>query len=77
MGLFDVLFGDNKKKSNEAYGLFNFMNEEQNNNKYSDKELDNYDLEDWQKKEVKKGNYNPWKFEEEDLEDDDDYSEDD
>ena len=78
MGLFDDLFEDNKKKSNEAYGLFNFMNEQQNNNnKYSDKELDIYDLEDWQKKEIKKGNYNPWNFEEDDLEEDDYYSEDD
>ena len=52
MGLFDDLFGDNKKKRNQAYGLFSFMNGEQNknNNEYSDKELDNYDLEDWQKK---------------------------
>ena len=43
MGLFDNLFGDNKKKRNQTYGLFNFMNEQQNNNKYSDKELDSYD----------------------------------
>ena len=77
MGLFDDLFGDNKKKRNQVFGLFNFMNEQQNNNnKYSDKELDIYDLEDWQKKEIKKGNYNPWNFEEDDLEEDDYYSED-
>lgn len=54
MGLFDNLFGDNKKKRNQTYDLFNFMNEQQNNNKYSDKELDSYDLEDWQKKKLKK-----------------------
>ena len=77
MGLFDDLFGDNKKKRNQVFGLFNFMNGQQNNNKYSDKELDSYDLEDWQKKEVKKGIYNPWNFEEDDLEEDDYYSEDD
>ena len=28
-------------------------------------------LEDWQKEEVRNGNYDPWCFEEEDLEEDD------
>ena len=53
MGLFDDLFEDNKKKRNQTYGLFNFMNGD-NNSKYSEKELDNYDLEEWQKKKLKK-----------------------
>ena len=44
---------------------------------YSDEELDDYGLEDWQKVEVKEGRYDPWNFEEEDLEDDDYYFEDD
>lgn len=79
MGLFDDLFGNDKKKSQQANGLFSFMNKQQNNNnsEYTDKELDNYGLEDWQKKEVKKGNYKPWNFEEDDLEDDDYYYDDD
>ena len=42
-----------------------------------DDELDNYGLEDWQKDLVKKGEYDPWNFEEEDLEEDDYYYEDD
>ena len=58
MGLFDDLFGNDKKKSQEAFGLFSFINEQE-------------------KEEVKKGNYDPWNFEEEDLEEDDYYSEDD
>ena len=51
--------------------------------KYSDdeeleKEMDMYALTDWQKEEVRKGNYAPWNFEEDgDLEEDDYYYEDD
>ena len=79
MGLFDDLFGKDKQKSQQAFGLFSFMNEmqEENNSNFTDEELDNSDLDDWQKEEVKKGNYDPWNFEEEDLEEDDYYSEDD
>ena len=78
MGLFDDLFGNDKKKSQQAFGLFSFMNEQEkkNNSEYTDEELDTYGLEDWQKEEVKKGNYDPWNFEEE-LEEDDYYYEDD
>lgn len=77
MGLFDDLFGNNKKKSQQAFGLFSFMEEQQNNSNYTDKELDAYGLEDWQKELVKKGEYEPWNFEEENLEEDDYYYEDD
>lgn len=79
MGLFDDLFGNNKKEGQQAFGLFSFMEEQQNknNSKYTDKELDDYGLEDWQKELVKKGEYEPWNFEEEDLEEDDYHSEDD
>ena len=79
MGLFDDLFGNDKKNSQQAFGLFSFMNEQQdeNNSVYTDEELDAYGLEDWQKEEVKKGNYDPWNFEEEDLEEDDYYFDDD
>lgn len=51
--------------------------EEENVSGYTDEELDDYGLEDWQKDLVKKGEYNPWNFEEEDLEEDDYYYEDD
>ncbi len=77
MGLFDDLFGNNKKKSQQAFGLFSFIEEQQNNSNYTDKELDAYGLEDWQKELVKKGEYEPWNFEEENLEEDDYYYEDD
>ena len=63
---------ENKKKDNEEFGMFNFMNDE------SDKDNDdNNELTDWQKEEIKKGNYDPWDFEEDDVDDDSFYSEDD
>ena len=43
-----------------------------------EKEMDMYALTDWQKEEVRKGNYDPWNFEEDgELEEDDYYYEDD
>lgn len=63
---------DDKKKDNQEFGMFNFMNDE------SDKDNDdNNELADWQKEEIKKGNYDPWDFEEDDVDDDSFYSEDD
>ena len=41
--------------------------------RYTDKELADYGLEDWQKDLVNKGEFEPWNFEEEDLEEDDYY----
>lgn len=63
---------DDKKKDNQEFGMFNFMIEE------SDKDNDdNNELTDWQKEEIRKGNYDPWDFEEDDVDDDSYYSEDD
>ncbi len=42
-----------------------------------DNKKDNNDLEDWQKELVKEKKHDPFNFEEEELEDDDYYSEDD
>ena len=66
MSLFDILFGTKEEKKSD--GLFSIFNNEESN----DEELDFI-----QKEEIKKGNHNPWNFEEEDLEEDDYYSEDD
>ncbi len=68
MGLFD-----NKKDNN--FGLFSFMNDE--DNELPSEELDNLGLSEFQKEEVKKGNYDTWNFDEEELEDDDFFNEDD
>ena len=78
MGLFDDLFGNDKKKSQQAAGLLSFMDQEQNNDSdYTDEELNDYGLENWEKEQVKKGENDPWNFDEEELEDDDYYSDDD
>ena len=63
---------DDKKKDNQEFGMFSFMNDE------SDKDNDdNNELTEWQKEEIKKGNYDPWDFEEDNVDDDSFYSEDD
>ena len=81
MGLFDDLFGSDKKKSQQAFGLFSFLNEMQEDDKKRkqqelEKEMENQGLEDWQKELVRNGEYEPTSFEEEDLEEDDYYYED-
>ena len=62
MGLFD-----NKKDNN--FVLFSFMNDE--DNETSSDELDDLGLSEFQKEEVKKGNYDSWNPEYEALEDGD------
>ena len=45
-------------------------------NKHNKKEKQTDYLMPWEQEEVKKGNYDPWNFEEEELEDDDYYNDD-
>lgn len=74
MGFLSELLKDDKKTKEDI----DMLNEDKiDKPEYTDEELDDYGLTDWEKEEVKKGNQNPWNFEEEDLEDDDYYSEDD
>jgi hypothetical protein len=47
------------------------------NELFKDKKENNEELTKEQKEEIKKGNYDPWNFEEEELEDDDYYFDDD
>ena len=68
MGLFNDLFSSDQTKRNKAFGLFSFLEEKHNND---------YDLDEYQKESIKKGEYDSSNFEEEDLEDDDYYYEDD
>ena len=59
------------------YQIFDLMDDEEENvSGYTDEEMDNLGLEPWQKELVKKGEYDISSFDEEDLEDDDLYSED-
>lgn len=65
-------------KNSKSSGLSDWKyNNSEKRKKYSDKELDNYGLDEHEKELVNKGEYEPWNFEEEDLEDDDYYSDDD
>ena len=70
-----MMFGD-KKKEKEDHGVLSYDDDE-NVSEYTDDELDDYGLNEWEKEEVKKGYQDPWNFDEEDLEDDDYYSDDD
>lgn len=74
MGIFK---NDNNKEENQStFGLFSFMNEQSvTDDEDNDEVYEN--LDDWQKEEVKKGNQDPWDFEEEDNDDDSYYSDDD
>ncbi len=60
-------------------GFFDLLNSVDNNNKDDDLEqrMEDACLEEWEKEEVRKGNQDVFNFEEEELEDDDYYSEDD
>lgn len=51
-------------------GLFDWMDNEKNE---VEEEMDNLDLEEWQKDLVREGKYDPENFEEDDSEDEDDY----
>lgn len=73
MGLLELLLGSN---DNQRAGSYSNYSGDENVSDYTDEELDNLGLEEWQKKEVKKGNYDPWNFEEENLEEDDYYYDD-
>lgn len=53
--------------------LLNILNKKQDD----DKKQDKHSLFNFEKEEIRRGNYDPWNFEEEDLEDDDYYKEDD
>ena len=66
---------------NKITSLASHIDNKKTNKKSNDKKVKKdivYDeLEEWQKDEVKKGNYDSYNFEEEELEEDDYYSEDD
>lgn len=63
MGLFEIFFDDekNEKKKKNIEDL--------------EKEMDLYDLDEWEKEEVREGNYEPEDFNDDDLTEDDYYYE--
>ena len=58
-------------------GILSFLFEDTDFQKNKKEKKENAGLDKWQKDEIKKGNYNKYNFEEEELEDDDYYYEDD
>lgn len=64
MGLFKILLALIEENNN--------YNEEKKK-KELEKQMDNYALEEWQKKLVREGKFNPWNFEEGDELYNDDY----
>ncbi len=56
-----------KKKGNKEMGFFDKEDDE------LEEEMDNLELEDWQKELVREGMYSPENFEEDDSSDEDDY----
>lgn len=57
--------------------IFKSLSNDNDKKKELEKDMDNHDLEKWQKDLVKKEEYDSSSFDEEDLEEDDYYSEDD
>ena len=51
-------------------GIFNLFNTD---DKELEQQMNDLDLEDWQKDLVREGKYSPWNFDEDDSSDDDDY----
>ena len=76
MGIFDDLFGSNKKKNGQALGFFAFLEEqEKEEKKQLEQEMEDRNIEEWQKDLIRNGEYDTTSFEEE-LGEDDYYSED-
>ncbi len=65
----DEFLGMKDEKGNKDMGLFSNDKEKQD----LEEEMNNLDLEEWQKEEVREGRHDPWNFEEDDSEDEDDY----
>ena len=69
--LFDYLVANDKV--DEFLGKEENMGWFDKEDKELEEEMDNLDLEDWQKDLVREGKHDPWNFEEDDSEDEDDY----
>lgn len=65
------------KDTNFLDKVINALDKANEVTKEKEDELDKYGLTDQEKEHVKNDDYDPWNFEEEDLEEDDYYNEDD
>ena len=81
MGLISTLLGEDEKKQEpkKEKSLLDVLtdNKRYKDPEYTDDELNEFGLTDWEKDEVKKGNQDPWDFEEDDQDEDSYYNEDD
>ena len=69
-----------RNDDNQLFDLFDLtklFNNDEDIDEELESEMDDLNLEEWQKDLVREGKYSPYDFEEEELEEDDYYSEDD
>ena len=69
-----------RNDDNQLFDLFDLtklFNNDEDIDEELESEMDDLNLEEWQKDLVREGKYSPYNFEEEELEEDDYYSEDD
>ena len=69
-----------RNDDNQLFNLFDLtklFNNDEDIDEELESEMDDLNLEEWQKDLVREGKYSPYNFEEEELEEDDYYSEDD
>lgn len=80
MGLISTLLvADKKQEPKKEKSLLDVLtdNKRYKDPDYTGDELNEFGLTDWEKDEVKKGNQDPWDFEEDDQDEDSYYNEDD
>lgn len=82
MGLIDVLTGNDKKEEKKKEkSLLETLLDNDKRDRELEEEMDSFDLDEEERKQVKEGKQNPWDFEYQDngdgIEDDDYYGEDD
>jgi len=68
MGIYNDFF-DKAKKEPRKNGTYSFL-EDMDKKKRIEEEMDSVELEEWEKEEVRNGNFDPIDFEEEDLDED-------
>lgn len=80
MDIFNIIFGkEDDKKEEPSSDLFSFLSKasKDNDSDFTEKEIKNMDLEDWQKDLIRSGEYDPYDFEEDSIDEDSYYNEDD
>ena len=66
-----------RNDDNQLFDLFELFNNDEDIDEELESEMDDLNLEEWQKDLVREGKYSPYNFDEEEVEEDDYYYEDD